>query len=221
MKTIDTSLVHRVVPPDRAAAEHPALILLHGRGADEEDLLGLSEYLDERLLLISARAPYPFAYGGGYTWYDAGTMGEPDPAMFRTSYDALSRFVDDVLAGYPVDANRVFLLGFSMGTVMSYAISLTRPALFRGVIANSGYVPEGTDLVFRWDSISSVDFFIAHGVHDPVIPVQFARRAQQLFGEAHASFVYHEYPMEHQISGESLADAAAWLSERLNSMEGA
>lgn len=217
MKPIETSLEHRILPPEHStAAKHPTLIMLHGRGADEEDLIGLSEYLDRRLLIVSARAPFPFAYGGGYTWYDVGAVGQPEPAMFRTSYDALSTFVRDSLTGYPVDPKRVFLLGFSMGTVMSYALSLTQPALFRGVIANSGYVPEHTHLTLRWDSLTGIDFFIAHGVQDPVIPIDFSRRAQQLFESAKASFVYHEYPMAHQISEESLSDMAGWLAQRLD-----
>jgi phospholipase/carboxylesterase len=216
MNTIDTTLLHHLVLPETEAEKHPTLILLHGRGADEEDLLGLSEYLDKRLLLISARALFPFPYGGGYTWYDVGTVGDPDPAMFRTSYDALSRFMDDILGAYPVDRRQVFLLGFSMGTVMSYALSLTRPSLFRGVIANSGYIPEGTHLAFQWNALKGVNFWIAHGTNDPVIPIQFGRRAQQLLEQAGAKFVYHEYPIAHQISEESLADAATWLTEQLD-----
>lgn len=190
--------------------------MLHGRGADEEDLLGLSEYLDPRLLIVSGRAPFPFPYSGGYTWYDVGAVGEPDPAMFKTSYDALSTFVRDVLEKYPVDAKRVFLFGFSMGTVMSYAISLTQPALFRGVIANSGYVPENTHLTLQWNNLSGVEFFIVHGIHDPVIPVDLGRRAKQLFENANASFTYREYPMAHQIGEESLHDLSAWLVQRLD-----
>ena len=220
MNTIDSSLFHHVVQPEpMSPGPHPTLILLHGRGADEEDLLGLSEYLDNRLLLISPRAPFPFSVGGGYTWYDAGTLGEPDPAMFRTSYDALCTFLDDILRSYPVDPARLFLLGFSMGTVMSYALALTRPSLFRGVVANSGYVPEGTHLALQWENLTRTEFFIAHGTADPVIPVSFGRRARTMFEHAGASYLYREYPMAHQIGEESLADAAAWLSERLNTSE--
>ncbi len=222
MTTIDSTLIHHVVPPaSPSSGPHPALLLLHGRGADEEDLLGLAEFLDDRLFLMSVRAPFPFGMGGGYTWYDAGTLGEPDPAMFRTSYDALSTFVDDALKGYPIDSRRFFLLGFSMGTVMSYALALTRPSLVRGVVANSGYLPEGTHLSFQWTDLANTDFFIAHGTEDTVIPVALARRARLLFDQAGARYTYREYPMAHQISEESLADSVAWLAERLNSREGA
>src|SRR5512146_1137318 len=103
MKPIATSLLHSVLEPENStAAGHPTLIMLHGRGADEEALLGLSSCLDERLPIISVRAPCSFDYGG-YTWYDIGQVGIPLPGMFDESYTKLSTFVDDVLREYPVD----------------------------------------------------------------------------------------------------------------------
>lgn len=216
MKTIPTSLLHRVLEPENStAAVHPTLIMLHGRGADEEDLLGLSSFLDERLLILSVRAPFSFDYGG-YTWYDIGQVGVPLPGMFDESYARLSTFVDDVLREYPVDRSRVHLFGFSMGAVMSYALSLTRPELFHGVSANSGYVPEGTSLRFRWQELAGKEFLIAHGVQDSVIPVEMARRAKELFARSNATVDYREYPMDHQISDESLGDIAAWLKGSLD-----
>jgi phospholipase/carboxylesterase len=216
MKTIATSLFHRVLEPENStAAVHPTLIMLHGRGADEEDLLGLSSFLDNRLLIISARAPFGFPYGG-YTWYDIGQVGVPLPGMFDESYAKLNTFVDDVLRGYPIDPSRLYLFGFSMGAVMSYALSLTRPELFRGVSANSGYVPEGTSLRFRWQDLAGRQFLIAHGEGDQVIPVQMARRAKELFAQSNATVDYREYPMDHQISDESLNDVAEWLKRSLD-----
>ncbi len=216
MISITSTLTHRVALPEDAAAErHPTLILLHGRGADEEDLMGLAPFLDERLLLVAARAPFPFPYGGGYTWYDVGEVGIPEPRMFRESSERLAQFIDDVLAGYPVDPARLFLLGFSMGSVMSYAMALTRPALFRGVAANSGYIPENTHLTFRWQELSRVEFCVTHGIDDQVIPLAMAHRARELLGAANVRLFYREYPMGHQISEQSIADVAAWMAHLL------
>ena len=200
-----------MLPKAAASGTHPTLILLHGRGADEEDLLGLTPMLDDRLLILSVRAPHTWPEGGGYTWYDVDATGTPEPSTFGKSYDALFRFIDDALRHYPVDRKRVALLGFSMGAVMSYALSLTLPDLFGGVVAHSGYVPERTSLHYRWQDLSFVRFFIAHGTADPVIPVQLARRAQELFVASNATIEYREYPMGHEISEQSLADAAAFL----------
>lgn len=205
-----------LTPAVNAPGPHPAVIMLHGRGADEEDLPGLAGRLDPRLLVLSVRAPYPFAPGGGYTWYDVGAVGAPEPAMFQESSARLSQCVDEALREYPIDPARLFLLGFSMGTVMSLALSLSRPGLVRGVSANSGYVAEGTHLAYRWNELSETSFFIAHGTFDPVIPITMARRAKELFAASNAPHLYREYPMAHQITDQSLSDIAAWMKPLLD-----
>ena len=138
------------------------MVLLHGRGADEQDLAGLSPFLDPRLLLLSVRAPFPFTFGGGYTWYDMEIDGTPDQEMFQDSYGRLKEFMGGMVKAYPVDPQRLFLFGFSMGTMMALALSLTRPGLCRGVIANSGSVPEKAGLNLQWNGLSETGFFIAH-----------------------------------------------------------
>ncbi len=216
MKPLSTTLVHHLIPPDSpSASPHPTLILLHGRGADEEDLIGLLPAFDPGLLTLSVRAPFPFLLGGGYTWYDVEAIGSPDPEMFRDAYGRLSQFVDDVIAGYPVDKRKLFLFGFSMGTVMSFALSLARPGLFQGVVAHSGYLAEDTHLTYRWNDLAGSRFFIAHGTDDPVIPVEAARRAGYLLRRTDAAVVVREYPIAHQISQESLGETADWLNALL------
>jgi phospholipase/carboxylesterase len=216
MRPIETALVHRILlPADSSPARHPALVMLHGRGTDEEDLLGLAEALDPRFLIISPRAPFPFP-GAGYTWYDAGADGAPEPAGFMSSYAALRTFLDDVLRSYPIDPARLFLFGFSMGTVMSYALALTAPELFRGVVANSGYLAERTPLTYAWEHAGSLEFLITHGTEDPVIPLAAARHAADVFHSRNVPVTAREYLMGHAISGECLADAAAWLHRRID-----
>ncbi len=217
MNPIQAPLLHKVLPPRVSGGEvHPTLVLLHGRGADEEDLLGLSEYLDDRFLILSVRAPYPFSYGGGYMWYEFDAVGSPVTDMFMSSYEKLSGFLDAALTGYPINKEHLFLLGFSMGTVMSHAMALTKPEMLNGVVANSGYVPEGTPTSFRWNDLSTLNVFIAHGTHDPVIPIQFGRRSSELYASSNALLTYKEYPMGHQITQESLNDMALWLTQCLD-----
>ena len=213
---ISTSLHHKIHPPRaQSPGNPPCLILLHGRGANEDDLLSLSGYLDERLFVVSARAPFEFQRGGGYTWYDILEIGRPEPKMFADSYNKLLSFIEDVRKKYPVDPSKVFLCGFSMGTMMSYAVALTRPAEIAGVIANSGYIPEETNLKFDWPGVKGKPFFVAHGTYDPTIPVMFSRRAKALLQEAQAAVWYKEYDMGHQINEESLNDMTHWLSRYL------
>lgn len=165
--------------------------------------------LDKRFLIISARAPYAFPYGG-YTWYDLEEVGSPHRGMFEESYQKLSTFLDDVSNGYPVRSDRVILFGFSMGTVMSYALALTRPDKIRAVAANSGYLPEGTSLSYRWQDLAQMEFFITHGVSDPVIPVTLGRRARDIMTRSTAKVTYREYPMLHTLGEQALADVLDW-----------
>ncbi len=216
MNLINTTLTHKIKKGEQASKGNaPALIMLHGRGANEDDLLSLSDYLDQRMLVIAARAPFHFQLGGGYTWYDVLEVGKPEPKMFGESYQRLTQFVEDVRKGYPIHPQQIFFLGFSMGTIMSFAYSLTHPGMVRGVMANSGYVPEESDLQFQWSKMTGTSFFVAHGKYDPVIPVQFGQRAKDLLREANIDVTYREYEMAHQINEESLHDMAEWLQHKL------
>jgi len=211
------SLSYQIAPFDMSGTSLlPCLILLHGRGADEEDLLGLAPYFRPGMICIAPRAPFPFSFGG-YMWYTLDEIAKPDEKQFRESYDRLSSFIDEVPREYPVDPRRMYLLGFSMGTVMAYALALTRPDRVRGVVAHSGYIPEHVATEFQWQKLSHTSFFVAHGDHDPVIPVEFARRAKELLAKSNAQVLYREYPMQHQISEESLHDLSEWLANRVDS----
>lgn len=220
MQTIESTLIHTIAPlsPDveraRPDAGHPVIILLHGRGATEDDLLGLSPSFDPRFLIIAVRAPLDFAYGG-FTWYELQEIGTPEPAQFAESYDRLIRFLDDVRTHYPVDPQKMALVGFSMGAVMAYAGALTEPEKIHSIVAHSGYLPEHSGLVFRWNELRGKGFFVAHGVADPVIGVDFARRAKELLGRTEADLVYREYPISHSMSEESVMEFTQWLAMRV------
>ena len=211
-------LVHRLIPPREpgTGTTHPAVLLLHGRGADEKDLAGIAGYLDARLSVISVRAPYRFAYGGGYTWYDMDDIGAPDPTMFQESYRRLTDFIGEQIRASSIDPQQLFLFGFSMGTMMAYALALTMPRTFRGVVANSGFVPLAVGEEPKWNELSGTSFFISHGLFDPVIPVQLGRETRELFRKSNAEWAYREYPIGHEISEEGLRDASSWLTSLID-----
>jgi len=217
MQIIKSSLNHTVVMPKMAGAgPHPTIVLLHGRGADKNDLLGLTPYLDPRFMFISAQAPIKFPLGG-YTWYEILEAGTPEAVQFEESYGKLLKFFSDIRRHYPVDSKNLYLLGFSMGTVMAYALSLAQPRIVKGVVAHSGYIPLGTPLDLQWQKQESISYFIAHGTLDPIIPVESARKARELLSRTKATLTYREYLIHHQISEESLRDAAYWLRNLLDS----
>ncbi len=217
MQTISTTLHHLLLEPETpVGATQPTAILVHGLGADENDLAGLAHSLDSRLMFISVRAPFTLDFGG-YTWYDFLEAGKPEPRMFKESCEKLSTFIGDVLQHYPINPKQLYLLGFSMGTVMSLAMALSQPQLFRGVVANSGYLAEGTHLSYRWNELNGIDFFVAHGLLDPLIPVQASRIIKEKLESVHARVEYHEFTMAHEIGDKSLNAMAKWLTKQIDS----
>src|SRR5262249_19787556 len=162
-----------------------------GRGADEEDLMGLEAALDPRLTVVSARAP--FRLGPGFAWYDMAQIGNPDEDSLYTSLLELRDFVDGLPAAYNIDPQRLFLLGFSQGAIMSASLALTVPNKIRAVIMHSGYVPAGSGLEVVPGGIEGKPFFVAHGIYDEVIPVIYGRQSEAYLASHGARLVYQEY----------------------------
>jgi len=204
-------LIYKVAPLSSSeAGPHPTLILLHGRGTDENDLLGLIPSFDPRLLVVSIRAPHRFPFGG-YTWFDLDEQNGVNTDQLMEGCELLIRCVDDIQQKFPVDSKRIYLFGFSMGAIMSLTVSLCNPRRFKGIIAHSGLLPKGDTLQYRWNDLDGISFFLAHGTHDPIVPVEMSRLAYRRLLQANAHVVYHEYPIQHTISEYSLNDSARWL----------
>jgi phospholipase/carboxylesterase len=209
------SLFAKIAPLSNSeSGPHPALVFLHGRGTDENDLLDLTSYLDPHLLVASVRAPYKFPYGG-YTWFDLDEDGVANIDQLLNSRDSFLRWLDDFQQKYPVDSSRLFLFGFSMGAMMSLAVSLSEPKRFKGIVVHSGLLPQHEQLTYRWDDLSGLSFFIAHGVQDPIVPIELGRQAHRRLVETKADVFYREYPIQHTISDESLSDISIWLQQRI------
>jgi phospholipase/carboxylesterase len=205
------ALVHRTAAARSGEPPHPCLLLLHGRGADERDLLGLAPWLPPSLFLVAARAPLPVPGLGGYQWHDLLGTGTPEPVSFLRTVERLQRFVGELPAAYPVDPGRLFVLGFSQGAAMTLALTGAAPQAVAGAVALSGYLPPGA----RTEGLAGKPVFVAHGTVDPVLPVSLGRAARDALQAAGADLTYREYPLAHQIGEQELADVSAWLEERL------
>ena len=204
------SLTYRTRPP--AGEPEGLLVLFHGRGADEYDLEPLLDALDpeRRLLGITPRGPLSLPPGGAH-WYALGGLGTPDPSTFHPTYEAAAEWLDSL--DFPPE--RTVLGGFSQGAVMTYALGLgsgrPRPA---ALIAISGFVPtvEGFELDLE-PPLPPVA--IGHGTYDPIIGVEWGRRARALLEEAGADVLYREYPLPHAIDPSFLAELRSWLAQAL------
>jgi phospholipase/carboxylesterase len=198
----------------REAAGEPAgaLVLFHGRGADEHDLYPLLDFIDpeRRLLGVTPRGPLSLPPGGAH-WYKLQEVGFPDRETFLATYEEVGNWLDGFLDERGIAHDRTVLGGFSQGAVMAYAFALgkgrPRPA---ALIALSGFIP--TVDGFELDLSEIPPVAIGHGTYDPIISVEFGRRARQLLEEAGASVLYREYPLPHAIDPSFLIELRAWLA---------
>src|ERR671939_294312 len=211
-------MIHRERPADGEA--EGLLILHHGRGADENDLLGFGDVLDPdgRLHVVTPRAPLTLPGWPGHHWYVVPRVGYPDRETFESAYGRLAAFHDELWERTGVAPARTILGGFSMGTVMSYALGLgpDRPAP-AGILAFSGFVP----VVEGWDPdlegrAHRTRAFIAHGRQDPIMAVDFARSAREQLEGAGVAIEYHESDAAHHIDPHHVPAAIDWLRATLS-----
>jgi phospholipase/carboxylesterase len=212
---MSTSLL---VAAGRSPVNDPAglLVLLHGRGADEHDLLPLANLLDpeRKLLVVTPRGPLSLPPGGAH-WYVIRELGYPDPPTFLPTFAAATAWLDGLVEETGLGWERVALGGFSQGAVMSYALALgagrPRPA---ALIALSGFMPSvpgfELDLTPPFPPIA-----IGHGTYDPVIGVEWGRSARETLEQAGAEVVYRESPMQHAIDPGFVEELQPWLAGAL------
>jgi phospholipase/carboxylesterase len=211
-----SGLIYRERPANGGAAG--LLVLHHGRGADEHDLLGLADVLDpeRRLHVVTPRAPLRLPGWPGNHWYVVPRVGYPDHDTFHAAYRTLAAFHDELWERTGIAPERTVFGGFSMGAVMSYSLGLAhdRPAP-AGILAFSGFIPTVDGWAPELGSRPDLPAFIAHGRRDPIMDVEFARRARALLAAAGLPVEYHESDAAHHIDPAHVPAAVEWLARTL------
>ena len=203
------SLEHLIQKP-RIASESkpPLLLLLHGYGSNEQDLFSFAPELPENYMVISAKAPLPMQpYGNA--WYtihwDAtdGKWSDDDEAI--AARELISKFIDEAVEEYALDATNVTLLGFSQGCILSYAVALTYPEKIKNIIGLSGYVNEAiTEPKTDLSAYEHLSVFSSHGTLDQVIPVDAARKIPAYLATLNIDTKLNEYPVGHGVAPKRL-----------------
>jgi phospholipase/carboxylesterase len=207
-------MTHRERPAD--GDPEGLLILHHGRGADENDLLGFGDVLDpdRRLHVVTPRGPLMLPGWPGYHWYVVPRVGYPDRDTFDAAYATLAAFHDELWERTGVGPERTVLGGFSMGSVMSYALGVggDRPVP-AGILAMSGFVPTVESWRPELAGRAGLRVFIAHGRRDPIMDVEFARGARRLLERGGLDVEYHETEAAHHIDPAVVPAAVDWVAK--------
>ena len=207
---------------EKSGEKSPLLILLHGFGSNEQDLISFAPYLDKRFFIAGARAPFTTDFGG-FAWfqirYNQRGM-EIDAKQAEESRRLLLKFVDEIVAEHDLDAERIYLGGFSQGAIMIYGLILSEPEKFAGAVPMSGVLaPQYLEKRAVDERLKDFPIFVSHGVYDSVLPIQFGREARAQLEKLPVKLDYKEYPIAHNVSEESLRDVVNWLTRQLNSVE--
>src|SRR5262245_35310468 len=215
---MDGTFHERILPARLASpGAPPLLVMLHGIGADERDLLPLAQCLDPRLVVASLRAPHDYAVG--YSWFPIAFRrdGEvvPDVAPARAPLAALVAWLAAAPARLRTDPARTYLLGFSQGAMMSLGALVTAPERLRAVIALSGrFAATLFEATAPADAVARVPVLVAHGQYDDVVPVTHGRGVRDTLASRTTDLTYQEFPIGHEISPDEVDLIARWMAAR-------
>ncbi len=220
-KTVEKPIFeHKVRTALQPSDAPPLLLLLHGYGSNEEDLFSYAQYLDERFVIVSVRAPYPHS-AGNYAWYSLDFSKPPytsNNEQAEKSRQDLGKFIDQMQEKYHTDKQKVFMLGFSQGAMMSLTCALTMPQKVKGAVVLSGKLREETKvLIADNQALKDSKIYISHGKKDLRVPFAEAENANTYLKNLGINPVFNAYPaMQHEVTEECFMAFQAWLSGVIN-----
>ena len=209
------TLEHNYKAPAKPTEASPVIIMLHGFGSDENDLFSFASELPDNYTIISLKAPIPMQpYGNA--WYNIyldssdGKFSDTEQAI--KSRDLLRDCIDEIIEKYNVQKDNITLLGFSQGTILSFAVALSYPEKIKNVIGLSGYIDK--DLLvdgFENNNFSKLNVYSSHGSVDQVIPVSWARKTKPFLENLNIDCAYSEFPVGHGVAPQNFYELKEWL----------
>jgi len=216
----DLSLTYQYRLPKKPTINPPLLLLLHGYGSNETDLFSFAKDLPDDFLIISVRAPFSLGFES-YYWYtiNFNTTG----ANFSDIPEALQakaiivKFIEELKSFFSFNSNNISLLGFSQGSILSYALALSYPEKFKNVVALSGYIKKELIDLKEASAYKNLAIFMSHGTQDQVIPLQWAENSAKFLTDLTISHQFNTYPTGHSVTPQCFYDFKQWLTSKLNS----
>ncbi len=215
MTTAALSLEHLIRPSSLTKGKPPVIFMFHGYGSNEEDLFSFAPELQEEFCIISVRAPYPMQPFGN-AWYtinfdaEHGKWSDDEQAVH--SRDKIMAFIDEACKAYSLNTENITLLGFSQGTVLSYAVALSYPEKIKNVVALSGYINENILVEgYEGKNHDNLKIYASHGQVDQVIPPEWAQKIPAFLENLGIDHVYEEFPVGHGVSPQNFRSFKKWL----------
>lgn len=221
-QSIQTSLVYSVNASDGSQARPPVLILLHGYGSNESDLLDLAKAFDPSFTTITLRGPRTISQGA-YAWYDLQVGGGArvyDYAQAVKSRNIILSFISNACKTLNLDSNRAFVMGFSQGAIMCYELALSANGKIAGIVPLSGRMMDETKkLPIKWEKLADLQVFIGHGSSDNVLALEESTKAEAFLKAGKLkNIVFKTYQMAHSISGQEINDLKLWFVSALKQL---
>ncbi len=210
-------LQYLIKPPKVKTEKAPLLVLLHGYGSNQDDLFGFAPQLPQNAYVVSFQAPHSLMYNS-FAWYaiyfDQNSDKFSDIPQAQNSLQLIKASVEALCQEYPVDKDNITLIGFSQGAILSYALALSYPQMFKKIVALSGYFNAEMCLEGHGQNdFSTLQIFASHGTDDQVIPIDWARQSKETLLQKNIKLTYLEYPVGHGVAPQNFIDFTSWLTK--------
>tara|TARA_S200000501_G_scaffold33161_1_gene27650 strand:- start:13545 stop:14195 length:651 start_codon:yes stop_codon:yes gene_type:complete len=191
------------------------IIMFHGYGSNKDDLFSFAKFMNPNFLIISVQAPIQMDYNS-YCWWSLnlnnGMQLQMNEKEAKNSLNELNRFIgEDLSIKYNFGLNQVYLLGFSQGCMISYALSINFPENYKKVVGLSGKIPHEIINFNEKFDYSNHNLFCSHGINDQVIPIEVGRESDRWFLEKNIKHKYLEFESAHGINSENFEQMNLWL----------
>lgn len=193
--------------------KYPVIYVMHGRGANEHDLLPLVEEIQEDFIIIGIRGALP--EGPGFAYFYNISHGNPNRETFDPCIKNLETFLQYAGQTYPIDASHQYLLGFSQGAILSMSLAVVLGSQIKGIIAMNGYVPQFVKEEYPQKPLDHVSIYLSHGEFDHVYPLEHGQDNYRFFNERSKKVHFSSYPVGHGICYENQQEFIKWLYEDL------
>jgi phospholipase/carboxylesterase len=207
---MEASMIYELIHPKNVVPKkkYPALFVMHGIGSNEHNMLSLIHGLEDNFYIFSVRGH--LTQGPGFAYFTIQGYGRPHREVFDEGINKLTNFIDYAIEKYPVDANQIYLLGFSQGAIVSMTLALTLGKI-KGVVALSGYIPDFVKEEYRINTGDHLSVFISHGEFDQVLPFEWGKENAEYFKKLGTPVTFKIYPEGHTVSETNFQDFRSWL----------